>query len=75
VGGGEALIMAASTKRPNQPFVSLDEESLIARLALLCEQNGPVTTDAGWSTAIDALSDAQFLLLQRAIVKKWIKVG
>jgi hypothetical protein len=45
------------TKRLGQPFISIDNEALIARIALAC-QNNAITNDAQWTTFVQTRFDA-----------------
>lgn len=68
--------MRMSTYRvtSTDPECSLDANGVLIALANQLKTRG-ITTDAAFSTAIDALTDAQFITLLRAVFKKVVKVG
>lgn len=54
--------------------VTFDEDSVTRGLAGQLKSRG-ITTDAGFSAAVNAMTDAQFITLMRAIVKSLIAVN
>lgn len=56
------------------PFVGVDLSRCAERISAFCRAKG-VTTDAQWSAAVDAMTDAQVAAATRALLKALFDVS
>jgi len=60
----------------NDPLVSFDQEKTERRIATYCKnQVPPITSEAEWDAAVDAMTATQLQAALRVLLKAYIKIG